>query len=278
MLALGPAPRRAHRRAFACDFELILWSKRSVPNQSALRSSTADHSLSSKAPGRRTRVRRSDSRSSSRVPRPMPMQRMHGFDAHSLAVLLTPLAARHTQWDGVVRESDASLEVSSPSAFSGRAALSVAAVPPDDPASAFCRLPTTRASTCLVCNASPVRFYAPRIRCGHARVRTSLPLAVSQIAARSVLSRALRTIRTQVSRSPILRAGESGESEFLALANDPSHQATPLDQSAASCRVMHRRVPWRGVPLPRRKAFAAWPGDGSFPHAFARRRSWGSFV
>jgi len=91
-----------------------------------------------------------------------------------------------------------------------------------------------------------------------------------------------RTTRTQVSRSMAIRASESGESDSLALANDPSRQASPLCQSAASCRVMHRRVSWRGVPLPRRKAFAAWPDDGSFPLAhsslFARRRSWGSFL
>jgi hypothetical protein len=76
---------------------------------------------------------------------------------------------------------------------------------------------------------------------------------------------ASRTTRTQDGRSTVIHASESGESESLALANDPSRQATPLRQSAASCRVMHRRVPWRGVPLPRLEAFAAWPGERVLP-------------
>jgi hypothetical protein len=87
---------------------------------------------------------------------------------------------------------------------------------------------------------------------------------------------------------------------MLRATNDPSHQAPPLHGEISircrSCdpernrsigrdlsipqirclsRVMHRRVPWRGVPLPDGSSLAAWPGDWSFPQ-FARRRSWGS--
>ena len=123
----------------------------------------------------------------------------------------------------------------------------------------------TRASTDLTGKASPLRFYAPRMRGGRARCADQLPLAVSQVARRSAINEASRTTRTQVSRSKVIHASESGESESLALANDPSRQATPLRQSAASCRVMHRRVPWRGVPLPRLEAFAAWPGERVLP-------------
>jgi hypothetical protein len=121
-----------------------------------------------------------------------------------------------------------------------------------------------------------MRFYAPRMRGGRARCANQLLLAASRIAERFAINEASRTIRTQDSRSPVIHASESGESESLALANDPSRQATPLCQSAASCRVMHRRVPWRGVPLPRLEAFAAWPDERVLPSSVARRRSWGS--
>jgi hypothetical protein len=83
----------------------------------------------------------------------------------------------------------------------------------------------------------------------------------------------------------------SGE-PMLRATSDPSHQAPPLHgdlggfrtsrtqdleipQIRCLSRVMHRRVPWRGVPLPDGSSLAAWTGDWSFPQ-FARRRSWGS--
>jgi hypothetical protein len=69
-------------------------------------------------------------------------------------------------------------------------------------------------------------------------VRTNYRLRLSE--SQGVPFQASRTIRTQDSRSPVIHASESGESESLALANDPSRQATPLRQSAAktgSCTV-----------------------------------------
>jgi hypothetical protein len=52
-----------------------------------------------------------------------------------------------------------------------------------------------------------------------------------------------------------------------------SNTASPIRRQN---RVMHRRVPWRGVPLPRLQPSRPGRTKGSFPHAFARRRSWGS--
>jgi len=58
-----------------------------------------------------------------------------------------------------------------------------------------------------------MRFYAPRMRGGCARCANQLPLAASRIAERSAINEAPRTIRTQDSRSPVIHASESGESE-----------------------------------------------------------------
>lgn len=148
-------------------------------------------------------------------------------------------------------------------------------------------IPLRRFATCrrparprkIACIASPLRFYAPRIRCGRARVRTfrRLRFRESQHASMHRLGRSKRPgqFAHNAAKSPIIRASESGESESLALANDPSRQATPLYQSAASCRVMHRRVPWRGVPLPMAQGFRGLVGR-YIPSTFARQRSWGS--
>jgi hypothetical protein len=59
-----------------------------------------------------------------------------------------------------------------------------------------------------------------------------------------------------------------------ALTCDPSYQAPPLRTFAARYRSCALGMLFPGVPLPIR-AFAAWPGVGSFPR-FAGQRSWGS--
>jgi len=179
-------------------------------------------------------------------------------------------------------EPDASLEVSSPSAFAGRAALSVAAVPSDDPASAFSHRPTTRASTDLssasvahaVLRSSDARRSCSSAdllaACGLAN-RSSPPMKQTEQPARK--SAGQRSSARASPANPILpRSRTTRHIKQHRFANPP-----PL------CRVMHRRVLRRGVPLPRHEACAAWPDDGSFPlgsvtSRFARRRSWGSFL
>lgn len=49
-----------------------------------------------------------------------------------------------------------------------------------------------------------------------------------------------------------------------------AHERSATSSAAASFRsrpwaAMHRRVSWRGVPLPPTRAFAAWPDERSFP-------------
>jgi hypothetical protein len=229
---LRPAPRRAHRRAFVCDVELIPVSL-TCAESIGLGSSTADHSLRLQTPGRRTRVRRSDSSLAHALLDRRPL---------SCGLAFTACGASHAWSASFVNRTP--LLRFRPLQRS-LAALRCPWLPclRTIPLRRFatCRRPARpRTSPTLrrPCGVTLLGSDAVMLECG--------PNAACGFAGRSALlfrSKRPEQSARNATKSSIIRASESGESESVALANDPSRQATPLHQSAASCRVMHRRVP-----------------------------------
>jgi hypothetical protein len=137
-----------------------------------------------------------------------------------------------------------------------RDALSGPTKAPDDPASAFSQpLLDPRVRGPVRTTVTPVRFSALRMRCGEAR-HADDSLAVSH-GRRAAWTRRLNVLAKRVVCRSFLQ-GPIGETDSIALRNDPSHQAPPLRSFAARSRSCTVALPWRGVPLPAR-AFAAWP-------------------
>lgn len=148
-------------------------------------------------------------------------------------------------------------EVLSPSARTGRNALSGAASLRTLPLRRCSLSNDPRAGGPSLRLTSPLRFSAVRMQCGAARCAGDLRLEVRKGSA--LLNRRI------VFRSRV--RGSTGESDPIALTGDPSHQAPPLGDSLVRVRSCTVAFLWRGVPLPDDRAFAAWLGDGSFPLA-----------
>jgi len=185
----------------------------------------------------------------------------------------------------------------SPSALTSCDAPSGGSQPPDDPASAL--LSGLRPARPLRRRpASPLRFFAmaDAMRlCSMADSRLRLSRGISS------RGRDVSPIATQVDLSSVIRAGVDRRNRFVSRSRTTRHikryrfdqivlPRGPLSSNVVltrstipfircPSRVMHRRVPWRGVPLPdgpslRSLAEASW----SFPRNLAQRRSWGSLL
>jgi len=144
----------------------------------------------------------------------------------------------------------------------------------------------------------PCGFSPWRMRCGCARWRTGRLRLSRGISSRG---RDVSPFATQVDLSSVIRAGVDRRNRFVSRSRTTRHikryrfdqivfPRGPLSSNVVltrstipfircPSRVMHRRVPWRGVPLPdgpslRSLAEASW----SFPRNLAQRRSWGSLL
>jgi len=205
---------------------------------------------------------------------------------------------RVSQLSEALNESDASHELFVPfSACQLRCAVR-GSQPPDDPASALLSGLATRASASSLASVALAVFRrdgcdAAVLDGGHAgcACRDGLPSP----------GRDDSPFATQVGLSPVIRAGVDRRNRFVSRSRTTRHikryrfdqiviPRGPLSSNVVltrptilfircPSRVMHRRVPWRGVPLPdgpslRSLAEASW----SFPRNLAQRRSWGSLL
>jgi len=164
----------------------------------------------------------------------------------------TPRSPRETKsrrsTHAAPKQPDASLEVSSPSARSNRDALSGAAKRPDNPASAFYLRRATRASATFALQSRPCGFslcgcdaalldVRTCVACGFAIESRRAEAAAKRLHAKSTCLRSLV-------QAPI---GETDRSRSRATRHIKRHRFALI---RCLSRVMHRRVPWGGVPLP----------------------------
>jgi hypothetical protein len=161
-----------------------------------------------------------------------------------------------------------------PAAFTGPRCAVRGGRPPDDPASAFhLRLNDPRIRGPYREPASPLRFFALRVRGGAARWcgGAGCCLAfVRRVAHVRRLNVALQSTTSLTTRAP----DRSLQAKSIALTSDPSPQAPPLRPSAA----LERHAPppfFARCSATLARALAAWPWRWSFPLA-PRPRSWDS--
>lgn len=151
------------------------------------------------------------------------------------------------------------LRFSSPTALAGPRCVVRGGRPPDDPASAF--LPPIcdpRVRGLFRSSASPLRFFALRMRCGAARTCGRVGCGPA-IRSTFRAARPLNEVALQSGMSSIVRATDrSGNPIPIALTSDPSCQAPPLRTSVASAASCTAAFLPRGVPLRDCKAVAAW--------------------
>lgn len=170
---------------------------------------------------------------------PMPMQRLHGFDAHSLAGF-----AFIRSWR-VTRIWTASFVNRTPLLRFRPLQRSLAALRcPWLPC--LRTIPLRRFATCrrparprkIADNASPLRFYAPRIRCGRARVRTFRRLRYRESQHASVIRSAQDNSHTmRRSQRPFTRASPANPnlSRSRTIRHVKQHRFTNPPPHAGSC-------------------------------------------
>ena len=121
----------------------------------------------------------------------------------------------------------------------------------------------TRASTDLTGKASPLRFYAPRMRGGRARCADQVPLAASRIAGRSF---------SGVPNNPHARRQVNGHSrKRVRRIRIPRARERPVTSSNTASpirRLMPGHAPSRSLArcsATSAPAFAAWPDERVLP-------------